>query len=162
MIIKKILFSILLLAFITGTSFAAGSSDSGSKKTLYDKAVEKIKIAKKLEKKGKTEKAIKRYERAIKFLVKSNKKNPNKADTLNYLGFATRKIGDFENGEKYYLQGLAIEPNHIGINEYLGELYVATNRMDLAKERLSILEKCNCKEYNQLKGVIDGSKKSKY
>ena len=44
---------------------------------------------------------------------------PNKADTLNYLGFATRKIGDFENGEKYYLQGLAIEPNHIGINEYL-------------------------------------------
>ena len=162
MIIKKILFSILLLAFFTGTSLAAGSSDSGSKKTLYDKAVEQIKIAKKLEKKGKTEKAIKRYERAIKFLLKSNKKKPNKADTLNYLGFATRKIGDFENGEKYYLQGLAIEPNHIGINEYLGELYVATNRMDLAKERLSILEKCNCKEYNQLKGVIDGSKKSKY
>ena len=162
MIIRKILFSILLLAFFTGTSFAAGSSDSGSKKTLYDKAVEQIKIAKKLEKKGKTEKAIKRYERAIKFLLKSNKKKPNKADTLNYLGFATRKIGDFENGEKYYLQGLAIEPNHIGINEYLGELYVATNRMDLAKERLSILEKCNCKEYNQLKGVIDGSKKSKY
>ncbi len=51
MIIKKILFSILLLAFFTGTSFAAGSSDSGSKKTLYDKAVEQIKIAKKLEKK---------------------------------------------------------------------------------------------------------------
>ncbi len=162
MMIKKILFSILLLTFFTGTSFAAGSSDSGSNKTLYDKAVEQIKIAKKLEKKGKSEKAIKRYERAIKFLLKSNKKKPNKADTLNYLGFATRKIGDFENGEKYYLQGLAIEPNHIGINEYLGELYVATNRMDLAKERLSILEKCNCKEYNQLKGVVDGSKKSKY
>ena len=86
----------------------------------------------------------------------------NKADTLNYLGFATRKTGDFENGEKYYLQGLAIEPNHIGINEYLGELYVATNRMNLAKERLSVLEGCNCEEYNQLKGVIDGSKKSKY
>ena len=118
--------------------------------------------AKKLEKKGKTEKAIKRYERAIKFLVKSNKMKPNKADTLNYLGFATRKTGDFENGEKYYLQGLAIEPNHIGINEYLGELYVATNRMNLAKERLSVLEGCNCEEYNQLKGVIDGSKKSKY
>ena len=95
-------------------------------------------------------------------MVKSNKKKPNKADTLNYLGFATRKIGDFENGEKYYLQGLAIEPNHIGINEYLGELYVATNRIDLAKERLSILEKCNCKEYNELKQVIDGTKQSKY
>ena len=160
---KKIFFSIFFLIFLAGTSFAAGSSsDSGSTESHYDKAVKLIKAAKKLEKKGKTEKAIKRYERAIKFLVKSNKMKPNKADTLNYLGFATRKIGDFENGEKYYLQGLAIEPNHIGINEYLGELYVATNRMNLAKERLSVLEGCNCEEYNQLKGVIDGSKKSKY
>ena len=43
------------------------------------------------------------------------------------------------NGEKYYLLGLEINPNHVGINEYLGELYVATNRLDLAKERLKIL-----------------------
>jgi len=34
--------------------------------------------------------------------------------------------------------------------------------MNLAKERLNVLEGCNCEEYNQLKGVIDGSKKSKY
>ena len=68
-------------------------------------------------------------------------------------------MGDFENGEKYYLQGLAIEPNHIGINEYLGELYVATNRIDLANERLKILESCNCKEYDSLKQIIAGTKK---
>jgi hypothetical protein len=37
-------------------------------------------------------------------------------------------LGDFESGEKFYLEGLAIKPNHIGINEYLGELYVATNK----------------------------------
>ena len=94
--------------------------------------------------------------------VQSNKKFPNKADTLNNLGFTTRKLGDFENGEKYYLQGLAIEPNHVGINEYLGELYVATNRHNLAVERLEILESCNCQEYNQLKAVIAGEKVSKY
>ena len=87
---------------------------------------------------------------------------PNKADTLNYLGFATRKIGDFENGEKYYLQGLAIAPNHIGINEFLGELYVATNRIGLAKERLEVLKSCNCEEYKELKEIIEGTKKSKY
>ncbi len=40
----------------------------------------------------------------------------------------------------YYLQGLQIEPNHVGINEYLGELYVVTNRMNLARERLAILK----------------------
>ena len=115
-----------------------------------------------MKKKNKPEKARKRYEKAQKLLIQSNKKFPNKADTLNYLGFTTRKLGDYENGEKYYLQGLAIDPKHKGINEYLGELYVATNRMNLAKERLSVLEGCNCEEYNQLKGVIDGSKKSKY
>ena len=94
--------------------------------------------------------------------MKSNIENPNNADTLNYLGFTTRKLGDYENGEKYYLQGLAISPNHKGINEYLGELYVATNRTDLAKERLKVLENCNCEEFNQLKAVIEGTKKSKY
>ena len=99
-------------------------------------------------------------ERTVK--IKSNKKKPNQADTLNYLGFTTRKLGDYENGEKYYLQGLEIEPNHIGINEYLGELYVATNRLNLAKERLKILENCNCEEYTELKEIIEGTKKSKY
>ena len=164
--IRKIIITLSIFFMISTNLLAAGSSgndsDGGKKTSKYDQAVKLIKSAKKLEKKGKSEKAIKRYEKAIKFLVKSNKMKPNKADTLNYLGFATRKTGDFENGEKYYLQGLAIEPKHIGINEYLGELYFATNRMDLAKERLSILEGCNCEEYNQLKGVIDGSKKSKY
>ena len=36
--------------------------------------------------KGKNDKA-QRYEKAQKLLISSNKKIPNKADTLNYLGF---------------------------------------------------------------------------
>ena len=84
------------------------------------------------------------------------------ADTLNYLGFTTRKLGDFEAGEKYYLLGLQVDPKHVGINEYLGELYVVTNRIDLAKERLEILKSCNCEEYQELKEIIEGTKKSKY
>ena len=60
------------------------------------------------------------------------------------------------------LLGLDIKPDHKGINEYLGELYVATGRLDLAKERLKILENCNCEEYQELKEVIEGTKKSKY
>ena len=160
--IKKI-FVILVLTLFTTNSFSAGSDSTSSKvKSNYDKAVESIKFAKKYESKGKLEKAKKRYAKAQKLLLKSNLKKPNQADTLNYLGFTTRKLGDYENGEKYYLQGLEIEPNHVGINEYLGELYVATNRLNLAKERLKILENCNCKEYTQLKEVIEGTKKSKY
>ena len=152
---------LFLFFMLTTNSFSAGSSGS-KKETLYDEAARLIEIAKKMEAKGKIEKANKRYKKAKKLLIKSNKEKPNKADTLNYLGFTTRKLGDFEGGEKFYLQGLAINPKHKGINEYLGELYVATNRIDLAKERLSVLQGCNCEEYDQLKGVIDGCKKSKY
>ena len=162
--ITKTIFTFFLFILLTVYSYSAGSSNESSSKvkTNYDKAVKIIKSAKKYEKKGKTEKANKRYKKALALLIKSNKKIPNKADTLNYLGFTTRKLGDYIGGEKYYLQGLTLEPNHIGINEYLGELYVVTNRIDLAKERLNVLKSCNCEEYDELKQIIDGKKKSKY
>ena len=161
--IKNLLISLIIFTLAISNSYAAGSSDSGSSKTKtkYDMAVTHIKAAKNFEKKDKLEKAKKSYLKAQKLLVQSNKNFPNKADTLNYLGFTTRKLGDFENGEKFYLQGLKIDPKHIGINEYLGELYVATNRHNLAVERLEVLKNCNCKEYDQLKAVIAGEK-SKY
>ena len=161
---KNIFFTFFILILLSTNSYSAGSSDDSSSKVKsnYEKAVTLIKSAKKYEKKGKADKANKRYEKALALLIKSNKKKPNKADTLNYLGFTTRKLGDYAGGEKYYLQGLALEPNHIGINEYLGELYVVTNRIDLAKERLNILKSCNCEEYDELKEIIDGKKKSKY
>ena len=159
---KKIILTLFVTLMLTGNSHAAGSSSSSSSNSNYDKAVKLIKSAKKYEQKEKADKAKKNYEKAQKLLIKSNDKNPNNADTLNYLGFTTRKLGDYENGEKYYLQGLAIEPNHKGINEYLGELYVVTNRIDLAKKRLDVLKACNCEEYDELKEVIEGKKKSKY
>ena len=160
---KKIIYTLLILVVFTNNSFSAGTtSDSSDGSSSYKKAYNLIKAAKKYEKKGKTEKAQKKYANAQKLLLKSNKKKPLQADTLNYLGFTTRKVGDYEKGEEFYLQGLQIEPNHRGINEYLGELYIVTNRMDLAKERLNVLKSCDCKEYKQLKEIIEGTKKSKY
>ena len=60
-------------------------------------------------------------------------KNP---DILNYMGYTSRKVGNFSEAEKYYLKGLDINPKHNGINEYLGELYVQTNRIDKATKDL--------------------------
>tara|TARA_B110000444_G_scaffold73554_1_gene69133 strand:- start:66 stop:551 length:486 start_codon:yes stop_codon:yes gene_type:complete len=160
---KKLIYTLLVIIALTNNSFSAGtSSDSSDSSSNYTKAKNLIKAAKKYEKKGKTEKAQKRYAKAQELLLKSNKEKPLQADTLNYLGFTSRKLGDYKKGEAFYLQGLKIEPNHNGINEYLGELYIATNRMDLAKERLNILKSCDCKEYKQLKKIVEGTKKSKY
>ena len=163
---KKIL-KILIIAFLTTSPvYSAGSSnDVGSKvkaNTPFSSATMRIKKAKKLEKKGKIEKSKKLYNEALKYLYKANKENPADPDILNYLGFANRKVDNFKDAEIYYLMGLEIEPKHVGINEYLGELYVITKRHNLAVERLEVLSDCNCKEYQELKDVIEGKKVSKY
>ena len=166
MMYKKILI-FLLFILITSPVFSAGSSGGSSggdakPVTQYEIALKMINKAKKFEKKNKTDKAQKHYKKAIGHLLKHNKKFPADADTLNYLGFTHRKVGDYENAEIYYSMGLELDPKHVGINEYMGELFVVTNRLDKAKERLAVLEDCKCKEYKDLKLVIEGKKESKY
>ena len=152
---KKIL--VLLLFFsLNSHLYGAGSdsSDDASETALYDQAVKLVKSAGKLEKKDKKEKAKKLYSQAFKKLntaYKSDKKNP---DILNYMGFTSRKTGNFKDAENYYLKGLDLDPKHNGINEYLGELYVQTNRIDKANERLAVLKNCNCDEYQDLELII--------
>ena len=63
--------------------------------------------------------------------------------------------------EIYYTQGLEIDPKHIGINEYLGQLYLKTDRINKAKERLEILKNCKCKEFETLSASIEKNS-SKY
>ena len=158
---KKI-FIILIAFFIfvqyLGVSHGA-SSDSGSSGdsylNLYDDAKKFVNRAKKLEEKNKTDRAIKLYSKALDKLELAYKTDRNNPDILNYLGFTLRKTGKLKEAEKYYLAGLKIKPDHNGINEYLGELYVKTGRIELARERLEILKNCNCEEYGELKEVIE-------
>ena len=152
-----ILVAIFIFAQYFGTSYAA-SSDSGSSDNyldLYSEAKKIILRAKKLEEKNKIDRATKLYVKALEKLQQAYKTDRNNPDILNYLGFTLRKTGKLKEAEKYYLAGLKIKPDHNGINEYLGELYVKTGRMELAKERLDILKSCNCEEYAELKEVIE-------
>ena len=140
---------------MSSTLFAAGGDGGGSSDaSLYDEAVKLVKRAGKLERKDKLDKAKKLYSQAFTKLEKAHKKNKKDPDILNYMGFTSRKVGNFDVAEKFYLQGLSIKPNHNGINEYLGELYVQTNRIDKAKERLEVLKNCNCDEYKELELII--------
>ena len=152
---KNLLLTIVLSIFFITSTYAAGTSGNSDNKSVYERGYYIIKKAKKLEKKGKIEKAQEHYKRALKYFAKANNEKPGDPDILNYLGFATRKTGDFKNAEVYYLLGLEKNPKHVGINEYLGELYLETNRKNLALERLAILENCNCKEYEELKILIE-------
>jgi len=149
---------IIFTVFLSTSLMAAGSDSSGGDDTnmesLYKDAVKLVKRAGKLEKKEKTDKAKKLYSQAFAKLEKAYKTDKKNPDILNYMGFTSRKIGNFDEAEKFYLKGLSIKPNHNGINEYLGELYVQTNRIDKANERLEVLKNCNCKEYGELELII--------
>ena len=152
---KKII-CIFILLLLTNLSLAAMSGDSGNNQDNLYKAAKKLVIkAKKLEKKNKVEKALKLYSRAYDKLLKAYDKDKENPDILNYLGFTLRKAGNFEEAEKFYLAGLEIKPDHKGINEYLGELYIKTNRIELAKERLEVLKGCKCEEFEELKELIE-------
>ena len=152
---KKIICTFIFL-LLTNLSPAAMSGDSGNNQNNLYKAAKKLIIkAKKLEKKDKLEKALKLYSKAYDKLLKANDKDKKNPDILNYLGFTLRKAGNFEEAEKFYLEGLKIKPDHEGINEYLGELYVKTNRIELAKERLEVLKSCKCEEFEELKELIE-------
>ena len=152
---KKILIILISFFFINNLAFAAGGDGGSSTKiSMYDEAVKLIKRAGKLEKKEKKDKAVKLYKEAFKKLEKANKKDKNNPDILNYMGYTSRKSGNFNEAEKFYLKGLSLDPKHNGINEYLGELYVQTNRIEKAKERLAVLKNCDCKEFQELELII--------
>ena len=132
---------------------ASGGSNTGS--SLYKSGKKLVIKAKKLEEKNKIEKAESLYLKALDKLEKAYAKDKKNADILNYLGYSLRKTGNLEKAEIFYLEGLKLDAGHLGINEYLGELYVQTGRIELAKERLDVLYGCKCEEYDELKELIE-------
>ena len=154
-----ILFILLGLSFHSNFVYAASSSGNGAtdKTSLYKSGKKLVLRAKKLEKKDKIEKAKKLYLKAYDKFEKAYAKDKKNADILNYLGYTLRKTGDFEKAETYYLKGLELDAKHLGINEYLGELYIQSGRIELAKNRLEVLKGCKCEEYEELKELIEGN-----
>ena len=161
-IVKKNIKFLITLFILLGLSFhfnlayaAGGSAGDKDEVSLYKTGKKLVLRAKKLEKKDKVEKAKKLYLKAYDKFEKAYAKDKKNADILNYLGYTLRKTGDFEKAETYYLKGLELDAKHLGINEYLGELYVQTNRIELARERLEVLKGCKCEEFEELKELIE-------
>jgi Flp pilus assembly protein TadD len=96
------------------------------------------------------------YDEALRYLHKADTEEPNNADILNMIAYSYRKLGRFDVAYRYYQKALAIDPDHKGANEYLGELYVETKRPLQAQAQLAKLKQIcsNCKEYKRLKRAI--------
>ncbi|MEQ8654196.1 MAG: tetratricopeptide repeat protein [Kiloniellales bacterium] len=98
-----------------------------------------------------------RYEDAIELLEEVAAIEPNSADVWNLLGFSYRSIGKTERAFASYNKALLINPDHIGANEYLGELYLQVGDLEKAKAQLRILETTcveACPQIEQLQASI--------
>jgi predicted Zn-dependent protease len=80
-----------------------------------------------------------KYAEAIPHLNLALADRPKDADVLNYLGFTHRMVGDYDMSLGYYNRALAIDPNHKGVHEYLGELYLQMNNLKSAQAELTTL-----------------------
>lgn len=97
------------------------------------------------------------YDAALPALRRLDQQNPNNPDVLNLIGYSLRKTGDMTGALDYYNRALALDPQHRGANEYLGELYLETKQPDKARERLEVLRQaCGyCEEFQDLQGQIN-------
>ena len=84
-------------------------------------------------------------------------------DILTYLGFAHRKLHQYDLAKTYYEDALAIAPNHLGALEYYGELKLELGNVKGAKDHLARLDNLcgfGCYEAEELRGWINGTIKS--
>lgn len=98
------------------------------------------------------------YNAAIPLLRRELEKNPRNADAHNYMGYVLRKKNDLENSAVHYKKALEIDPEHLGVLEYQGELFLTLGNLDLAKANLEKLDKLcrlGCDEYDDLKASIE-------
>ena len=84
--------------------------------------------------------------------------NPDVATTI---GYASRRLGRYDDAKYWYDKALAADPNHTTTWSYYGMWHaeqgnVLKAKEDLAKVR-SICGNTECKEYVALKAVIDGT-----
>ena len=123
---------IILSLFLSQTAFGAGSYDSNDTSNLDGD----YKLGLELIKKEKYKSAIKKFKKLI------NKKSDNytQADIYNYLGYTHRKLKKYDDAETYYLKALKLDSDHVGALEYIGELYLETDRIEEAKKSLQKLK----------------------
>lgn len=149
--LSRIGLAILMLAGLAilpamGASGDANQADRNRAKKYekYDKAVALI---------GKGD-----YVAAIPVLNQALGELPGDADVLNQLGYAKRHLGALDESMDYYQQALKANPNHKGVREYLGELYLMLGKLDDANVQMKELERIcylGCEEKRELREKID-------
>jgi tetratricopeptide (TPR) repeat protein len=81
-------------------------------------------------------------------------------DVANYIGYANRKLGNYEQSKIWYEAALKADPNHTRTWSYYGMWHMEQGNRLKAEDYLAkvnaLCGNTSCKEYIELKAVIDG------
>lgn len=94
---------------------------------------------------------------AVQRMQRAEVRFPDNADLQNYLGYAHRKLGQFDLAFKHYKQALALDPRHRGAHEYIGETYLMVGDLAGAERHLAALRDIcllPCEEFDDLQKAI--------
>jgi tetratricopeptide (TPR) repeat protein len=83
------------------------------------------------------------------------------ADVATLLGYASRKLGHYDDAKYWYDKALAADPNHALTWSYYGMWHAEQGNLLKAKddlEKVRLICGTECKEYVALKEVIDGTR----
>jgi tetratricopeptide (TPR) repeat protein len=97
------------------------------------------------------------WEGAIEALTNAALRDDRNADIHNYLGYAYRRLRQFDPAMQHYQQALTLNARHRSAHEHLGEAHLARGELAKAKEHLAALEQIcliPCDEYDDLKRAI--------
>ena len=82
-------------------------------------------------------------------------------DVANYIGYANRKAGNYDQSKVWYEAALKADPNHTRTWSYFGMWHMEQGNRLMAKDHLAkVSALCGndtCEDYVQLKAVIDGT-----
>jgi len=84
----------------------------------------------------------------------------NNADVANLIGYASRKLGRYDDAKVWYERSLAADPNHAVTWSYYGMWQAGQGNVLKAKEDLDkvrLICGTDCKAYTMLKNAIDGT-----
>jgi tetratricopeptide (TPR) repeat protein len=84
----------------------------------------------------------------------------NNPDVATLIGYASRKLGRYDEAKLWYDRALAADPNHAQTWSYYGMWHAEQGNILKAKEDLAKVESIcgtKCHEYIALRDVIDGT-----
>jgi tetratricopeptide (TPR) repeat protein len=93
------------------------------------------------------------YANALRKLARATELNPSMYTAWNYVGYANRKLGNYEAALAAYDRALRLKPDYAEAIEYRGHAYLGLNRLGEAKEAYLSLYSANRKLAAQL---LDG------